>query len=151
MYNFWQIGGWPPVSMSIVMRLVLPISLLFFEKTSGKCSQSSSNFSAVSSPVGLLFNFTFLCLLTSAGLHIKSDLGGIGSRYPVSVSLLAHYFFYFEDFIFFIAFFLCKSNYSSFQNIAVVYIAKVKDTIRNICLSCFSFSCFIWYFTCSFF
>ena len=50
--------------MSIVIRFILPMSSLFFEKTSGKRSQSSSNLCAVSSEMGLLFNFTFLCALT---------------------------------------------------------------------------------------
>ena len=53
------------------------MSLLFFEKTSGKRSQSSSNLCAVSSEMGLLFNFTFLCALTPAGEQRKSDFSGI--------------------------------------------------------------------------
>ena len=51
---------------------------LFFEKTSGKRSQSSSNFCAVSSEIGLFFNFTFLCALTLAGEERKSNFDGIG-------------------------------------------------------------------------
>ena len=65
--------------ISIVIKLVFPISLLLFENISVKQSQSSSNFCAVSSSIGLLFSFTFLCLLTSARLHEKSDFRGTGN------------------------------------------------------------------------
>ena len=124
-------GGWSPVSISMVIRFVFPISSLLFENISGKQSHSSSYFCAVSSSIGLLFSFTFLCLLTSARLHKMCDFGGTGND-PLFFGtqflyfLLSFDFFYFEDFIFFFHFFLCKSNYSPSQDVTMVYIAKIK-------------------------
>ena len=80
MYGFWNMGGWSPVSISIVIRLVLPISSLFFEKTSGKSLHNSSNCCMVSSITSLLCSFTFLCALTSTGEQMKSDFGGTGKN-----------------------------------------------------------------------
>ena len=73
MYGLDAIGGWFPVSISISMSIIFPMSPLFFEMMSSYFSHSLSKDSCVLGDMFLSSNSTFLCTGAYAGDFRKSS------------------------------------------------------------------------------